>query len=468
MFGLSTREKHADHWLATYDEIDAALVARGWPKTSPWWRAELERFIRSGKRRWVIRAGRRAGKSSTLCRVSICQGIAGGWSVPPGDVAVVSFTSLDRDEAGSRLRTIDEALTALGIPHERTTDEISIASKRLVYRVTTCSIRSVGFTSIMLVGDEMARWESRDTAANPAREVMASQRPTMATMPTGIEVDCSSPWGEDDYHHELCEEGDSRHQVYSFAPSWVANPTLTEELTHELEPDQRVWSREYSAVPGGTLSAALDPEDVKSAFELIQEPPDLKVGKAVGAIDASSLRGDAFAWLLAAESSVGLLVVGIDAIEGSALRRHSMEDVVRKIANECASDGIKHVYGDQRESASLQSLFLQQSIQFTSYAWTDASKDAAFQLLRRLLRERKIHIENHAQLRKQMLECKAHLMPSGRIKYATNGLDYLSALITLLHAVIADELNIETFGVRTMQYAFAGNDGMEWGRGKGF
>ena len=39
------------------------------------------------------------------------------------------------------------------------------------------------------------------------------------------------------------------------------------------------------------------------------------------------------------------------------------------------------------------------------------------------------------KLRKQMIACKAHLLPSGRTRYATNGLDYLSALITLIHAV---------------------------------
>ena len=57
--------------LARFDALDRALVAAGFPPTSPWWRRELERFLRSGRRRWVIRAGRRAGKSSTLCRLAV-------------------------------------------------------------------------------------------------------------------------------------------------------------------------------------------------------------------------------------------------------------------------------------------------------------------------------------------------------------------------------------------------------------
>lgn len=83
--------------------LDARLVAAGFPPTSPWWTRELRRFLKSGKRRWVIRAGRRAGKSSTLCRLAVAVALAGQYSIPPGDVGVISFTSTDRDEAAARL-----------------------------------------------------------------------------------------------------------------------------------------------------------------------------------------------------------------------------------------------------------------------------------------------------------------------------------------------------------------------------
>jgi len=101
--------------LAALDRIDAGLVAAGFPATSPWWRRELRRFLTSGRRRWAVRAGRRAGKSSTLCRLAVAVALAGEWSVPPGDVAVVAFVSVDRNEAAGRLRTIRAILDALGV-----------------------------------------------------------------------------------------------------------------------------------------------------------------------------------------------------------------------------------------------------------------------------------------------------------------------------------------------------------------
>jgi hypothetical protein len=56
-------------FLDRFDAMDRALVAAGFPATSPWWRSRLERFLRTGKKRWVLRVGRRGGKSSTLSRL---------------------------------------------------------------------------------------------------------------------------------------------------------------------------------------------------------------------------------------------------------------------------------------------------------------------------------------------------------------------------------------------------------------
>jgi hypothetical protein len=278
-------------WLSAFDRLDAVLARGGFPATSPWWRAELERFIRSGRRRWVLRVGRRGGKSSTLCRVAVVQALAGGWSVPRGDVAVIPFVSLDRDEATGRIRTIGEILSTLGVAHDATADEITLPARRLRFSVKTCSVRSVGFTSVAVIGDEMARWTSRDDAANPAGEVMASLRPTLATQPEGFEVCSSSPWSTVDYHHELLSQGDNDDQVVSFAPTWLANPTLTEAETHRLEPDPRVWAREYAAIPSAELSACFDPALIGRCFDGL---PEGSFTQPVAVIDPNSGGADAF------------------------------------------------------------------------------------------------------------------------------------------------------------------------------
>jgi hypothetical protein len=349
-------------FLARFDAMNAELVRHGLPPISQWWRKQIGRFFDAKRRRWVIRAGRRAGKSSTLCRLAVAWALWGTWAVPVGDIAVIPFVSVSKDEARARLRTIAAILKALGIDFAERGDEIELGGKRpVLFKALACTTDAVvGFTSIAIFEDEVAKWESRETGANPARAVDTSLAPTMATQPHAFRVLSSSPWSADDYHAELFDQGDTDHQLVSFAPTWVANPTITEAQTHELEPDPLVHAREYGAVPGATISAALDPADVASGFG---RSPVGVLGRGFLAIDASSLRGDAFAWIAGRESDAGeLVVLEADAFEGEQLRRVSMADVVSRVSERAKAWDVGRIFGDQREEASLRSMFAEHQI----------------------------------------------------------------------------------------------------------
>jgi hypothetical protein len=441
--------------LAAFERTDKQLVRAGFPATSPWWRSELDRFVRAGRRRWVIRAGRRAGKSSTLCRVAVVHALFGAWSVPPGDTAIVAFVSVSRDESASRLRTIADILRALGVSFEQRADEIELTgTRRAVFRTFAATTSAVvGFTSIAVFGDEVARWESRDTAANPAREVFGSLAPTLATQPHGFAVLCSSPWGTEDFHAECFDRGDDGHQIVSFAATWTANPTVSEEQTRALEPDPRTWAREYAAEPGSAVSPAFDPDDVAGCYRAYAGTR----ARAFVAADPSSLRGDAFAWISGHIGPRGEIVVTtVDAVDALALRGMPLEaapgaeggpnrpmalsHIVDRISALAQRIGAPVVYSDQREEAALGAMFAVRRVPLRPFAWTDTSKDEAVQRLRRMMRERAIYLPDHTQLRRELTSMRARLVPSGRIKYETNGLDYASCLITLAHAIVAGAL----------------------------
>lgn len=429
--------------FAAYKELDASLVAAGFEPTSPWWLEQLQnaftRHQRRQLRRWIIRAGRRGGKSSTLCRLAVLVALFGAWSVPPGDTAVIAIVSVKTDEAAARLRTIKTILTALGLRFDERGTELELRGERpVLFKVFPCNVDSVGFTSVLVIGDEVARWESRDTGANPAQEVIGSLAPTMATQPTAFMVLSSSPWSTDDFHAKCFDQGDTATQMVSHAPTWTANPTITEAETHELEPDERVWSREYAAVPGATVSAAFDPVDVSKCFG---RSPLGELGRGFLAIDASSLRGDAFAWIAGRVSDADeLVVLECDAFEGEQLRNVSMRDVVKRVATRAKAWDARPIFADQREEASLTSMFAEEEASLEVFAWSEPSKDDAFQLLRRTMRERRLFLPDHAGLRREYSNIKAHLLPSGRTKYATNGLDYASCVVTLAHAVLDGHL----------------------------
>jgi len=420
-------------------DFDRTLVPLGHRELAPAWRELLERWlIGSQTRTLVVRKGRRIGASTVIApRLAVAWVICAAQSLrlPPGESVIVGFVSVGRNEASDRLEQVAVVLDALQIAYESrpSAGEIALLDIPVRFRILTRNWRTaVGRTIGFLWCDEVSRWEDADTSANPAREVIASLMPSTATIPTSLVALVSSPWSIDDFHAERYELGDTKDQTTAFLPTWVGNPTLSEEDTHSLEPDLRIWSREYAAIPGATISQALDPSDVAAAFDVT---PGTNQNQGFLSIDASSLRGDAFAWIAGHESRTGIVVAEVGSFEDDSLRTHTMADVVERIAVRAKAWRTSTVFGDQREEAGLRSLFAQRGIGLQTFAWSDVSKASAFTLLRRLLRDRMISLCHHEKLRKQMIGCKAHLMPSGRTRYATNGLDYLSALITLMHAV---------------------------------
>ncbi len=388
--------------LARFDALDKLLVVHGFPPTSPWWRRELERFLRSGRRRWVLRVGRRGGKSSTLCRLCVVVALWGEWSVPPGDTAVIPIVSVKREEAADRLTTVRAILSAIGVRHSVRGTDIEIPERRACISVTTCSLAgTVGFTSVMLFADEMAAWSNAETGANPAAEVMASLRPTMATQPTAFEVDSSAPWGFDDHHAQLFAAGEDNSslenggkvagagQIVSFAETWVANPTITEAETHDLEPDPRAWARAYAAQPSESVQAdwfslALDRAMAEPrCTELV-----LPWVRYTVAIDPAFSR-DHFGWAvlssrtLPSEAERPRRMTRIHAAGAWKVDRSPLEMAIRVREELCipwhvASDGLNPgVFTDQFEGFSFTELARQAGVVLHVVPWTGGTGETS-------------------------------------------------------------------------------------------
>lgn len=248
---LAATRPHAEEILARYAEVDAKLVAAGFPRTSPWWRQTIERWYRSGKRQLTARVGRRGGKSSSLSRLGVVEALYGKHVVPPGDTGVVAIISTRREEAAERIGTVKAILDVLGVRYRPWGEYgVKLVGRRVGFRVYTASIAGVsGFTGIFVICDEVSKWKDSETGVNPATEVLASVRPTMATQREARIVLSSSPMGMLDAHYDAFEEGETALQITAYAPTWVANPSVTEADCEVLEPDPVKRAREYEAIP---------------------------------------------------------------------------------------------------------------------------------------------------------------------------------------------------------------------------
>lgn len=197
----------------------------------------------------MIRGGRRGGKSSTVCRIAVAEILNEKHNVPPGDIGIFAIISATKEQAKERLKTCGQILSALGIAHHQTAESITLDDRPTGIRCFAGTLRAaVSFTSIGALADEIARWQDED-GANPAKEILASLRPTAATMPHAQFWLVSSPWSVLDEHHRMMAAGDGPSQRVFTGTTWQMNPSLTEADTRALEPDEPTWSREYAAVP---------------------------------------------------------------------------------------------------------------------------------------------------------------------------------------------------------------------------
>lgn len=419
-------ESHANDILTRYDEVDALLVAKGFPETSPWWREKIRAWYTRGCRQFVPRCGRRAGKSSTLSRLAVVEALYGHHDVPPGDTGVVAIVSTDRKEASKRLETIKAILDALGVAYKPWGEgAIKLVGKRIGVCVYTATVSGVsGFTSIFVLCDEVAKWKDADTGVNPASEVLKSLRPTMATMPNARIVLSSSPFSVLDAHYDAFELGDTDFQIVAQAPTWVCNPTLTEADTHALEPDDKAWEREYKAVPQSEVESSLLEEASVLACTRKRHDGDLPPmqGWTYAASIDPATRTNAWTLTIVGQGPKGIRHVCL-ARQWRPKPRQPLqsEDVLREIKTLITPYGLRSVHTDQAGTDNLRAIIRllkpEERILLVEQPWTPANKAIAYDFLKKLVESRRIGLPADKWVRVDLL---------GIVKKVTrNGVSYL-------------------------------------------
>jgi hypothetical protein len=237
-------------WSETATE--KALVRRGFHASGEWWCDLFDRYEACGARVVCVRAGRRAGKTTHVCRKLVSDALEKDWKVDPGDVGILAVVSARKPQAEDRIATITKYLEALNVEILRKNN----SRVDFVCKWGVCSARAlaasggdvVSGTWIGALLDEVARWID-DRGVNPASEVIASAKPSLLST-GGTMWMVSSPMSTDDAHAKTFARGDSPGQMVAHAPTWVACAELYSEADcRELEPDDILFKREYAAIP---------------------------------------------------------------------------------------------------------------------------------------------------------------------------------------------------------------------------
>lgn len=460
----------------TLCQLDERLARAGHSPLTPWWREQLCRFYaHPTARSFVGQVGRGGAKSHTSAKVGLNETLFGDWRIPPGERHFWAFVSKSKDEAQQRLLLLQSFLRALGVPFDVDGDQIALRDESRGFRVFACQIGAVsGFRCYGFSADELAKWQAGTDHANPAAEVCSSLNAMAVTHPGARKLLISSPFGMLDYHFARFGEGDGAHQLVANAPSWVANPQgITEEQTHAAEPSERVWLREYAAIPQSEASSAFAFDAVAAAFREL--PSDLTPAAPLGIIDFSSGRSDAATWgvvqwcwrpqapMYVTERKYALQGRWYDelvrdgagdpipnpdyrgptpplvhfshvaGVEGTFWRGLPADQLVARMAADFKRLGVTHVIGDQRESFLLTSEFGRQGLRFTPLAWSNQNKIDAVERIRRWLREQTLVLAPHDRLRSELLGFQERITPTGYLTYGARGSshdDYAALVMT--------------------------------------
>jgi hypothetical protein len=256
---------------------------------------------------WV-EAGRRGGKTTHIAApVAVTLALiddAALSSLAPGEKARVLCLGPTILHVRQLFDAVEGLLEKLHVPHARTESEITLPGRRVTITCTTADHIAVRSGTLLgLVVDEAALLPTEEIADGYDVELFASARPGLATLaPHARIVVISSPWARRGVHFETvrANRGKLGGNILALnAPTWILNPSISEERSKELEPNEARRRREYGAVAGASEDAFLDARDVRACVDVdVDERPAQPQGKYVVGFDLG-LRRDRSAIVVA-------------------------------------------------------------------------------------------------------------------------------------------------------------------------
>lgn len=201
----------------------------------------LEELPEKPLREVFICAGRRSGKSTTVSLLSVFYAVWGGWQkyLSPGEKAHIFIISATKDQCDV-IKDYISAILNLNQSLRRMVKKELAESIELKNGVTItikpASWRSTrGFTTGLLLMEELAYWRFELESANRDREVYTAVRPGMTTIKNSLTLGISTPFARQGLLWEKFNKhyGKPGSVLIWRAPTWRMNLTTTKEELEE-------------------------------------------------------------------------------------------------------------------------------------------------------------------------------------------------------------------------------------------
>jgi terminase large subunit-like protein len=302
---------------------------------------------------WLC-CGRRAGKSLIAALIAVYIALFRNYTqyLAPGEVATVLVIAADRKQARTILRYVRAFVRDIPLLSKMITREMKESiefSNRTAIEVHTASFRTVrGYSVAAALNDEIAFFLGDEQSVENAAEIIAAERPAMATLPGALLLSLSSPHARRgplwDSFKSYYGKDESR-VLYWKADSLSMNPKLDPAIIEEAYVrDPVAAAAEFGAEFRSDCDAFVPREVVDRcvAKERI-ELPFVEGTRYYGFCDPSGGSSDSMTLAIAHRNNIGHAV--LDVVRESK-PPFSPDKVCREFAATLKGYGISQVVGD--------------------------------------------------------------------------------------------------------------------------
>jgi hypothetical protein len=370
---------------------------------------------------WLI-VGRRGGKSRIAALVAVFFACFRRYVgiLAPGEIGVVMVLAADRKQARVVFRYVSgllRSVPALAALVEIERRESIDLKNGISIEVHSASYRAVrGYTTVAVIADEVAFWQSDESGANPDREVIDALRPGLATVPGALLLGISTPYARRGEVWKAFERYHGRDDAPALV--WVAdtqsmNPAVDEAVIAAAYQDDPVAAAaEYGGSFRRDVEAFLAPEALEAVTMLGRlELPPASGTPYVAFVDPSGGSQDSMTLAIAhGEERDGQTVAVLDVVRE---RRppFSPDDVVRGFAETLKAYNVSTVRGDRYAGEWPRERFQQHGI---TYEVSEESKSDLYRELLPLVNSARLALLDHRVLRAQFEALERRVARGGK------------------------------------------------------
>jgi len=309
-------------------------------------------------------------------------------------------------------------------------------------QVTTASFRGArGFSSPLVIADEIAFWYSDERSANPDREIIRALRPSLGTIPNSMLIAASSPYARrgalwEAYQKHYGKDGDPI--LVWQASTQTMNPSFPQaELDEAFASDPESARAEYGAEFRSDISSYISREVIEACVDrgTLQIPYNRAIVYSAF-VDPSGGSNDSMTLAIAHKEFETHVLDHVEEIKAP----FDPEAAVQRLVNILQSYKVRKVVGDRYGAQWVSTAFERHGIR---YEHSELNRSELYIELLPALNSKKVRLLDNARLISQLANLERRTGRTGKdsVDHPPGGHDDVANAVAGVIAIGAQPTN---------------------------